>query len=239
MRRPHPMLPSPLPLLATHTSPRLHLTEPSIDQALARRNNPPTPSLNLESVSSAASNPSSSSFSSTANNPQPDQGRPASDHTSAPSTNSSHYVPPTFPPPVRATTPPPPPPAVPERRQSHDPWSTATSSPPQPTIVPASHSYPSSLVAPTASALKGGLLAIDRWWEKETRVRVRLIPEREGKWPGLKYTVFAVEVARQGVEEGAGGVHRRFSEFVWLHECLVKRVSTRPRDLDRVSRARN
>lgn len=204
-------------------------SEPSIDQALARRDRPPTPSLNLDSISSAASNPSSSSFSSTANNHHQDH--PASDQTSNPSVISSHYVAPTFPPPVRASTSPPPSePPQPARRQSHDPWATSTSSPPQPTaIAPShSHSYPSSLVAPTASALKGGLLAIDRWWEKETRVRVRLIPEREGKWPGLKYTVFAVEVARQGVEEGAGGVHRRFSEFVWLHECLVKRVSPRP-----------
>lgn len=197
-------------------------TEPSIDRALARRDNPPTPSLDLESISSASSNPSSSSFSSTANHHHEN---PISDHTSNPSTVSSHYVPPTFPPPVRSSTPPPPAPPPPDRRHSQDPWSTATSSPPQPTIVPPTHSYPSSLVAPPPSALKGGLLAIDRWWEKETRVRVRLIPEREGKWPGLKYTVFDVEVARLGVQEGTGGVHRRFSEFLWLHECLVKRVS--------------
>jgi sorting nexin-8 len=68
-------------------------------------------------------------------------------------------------------------------------------------------------------------MAIPQWWDKEAQVSVRLVPQKEGKWPGLKWTVYEV-----GVKKGLGGgqdasVHRRYSEFVWLWECLVKRVS--------------
>ncbi|KAL7415521.1 hypothetical protein BDY24DRAFT_381406 [Mrakia frigida] len=198
--------------------------EPSIDRAISRKHNPPVPSLNLDSITSTG--PSSSLSTSAPINADPAPSSHVSDHTSSPSTNSSHYVPPTFPPPTR-TSPPPPPPA-PARRLSADPWSTTVpTSPPIPTLAPLpshSHSYPSSLVAAPSTGLKGGLLAIDKWWEKEMRIRVTLVPEREGRFLN-KWTVYGVEVVRPGEE--TGGVHRRYSEFTWLWETLLKRYPFR------------
>lgn len=172
--------------------------EPSLDTAIRRRSNPPSLSLDFASLDSASSRailPDASSVAS--------------------STISSTYAPP-----ARSLSPPP----APVRQSSSDPWASAStpnfaalsshSTAPFGSLSEHpggghgdSRSYPSSLHA-SPPAVRGGLLAIPRWWEKEIRISVRLVPEREGKWPGLKWTVYEIETA------GGRSVKRRFSEFV-------------------------
>lgn len=72
--------------------------------------------------------------------------------------------------------------------------------------------------------LAQGLLAIPQWWNKEPRAFVRLVPQKEGRWPGLKWTVYEVVVKSVASQQDGPGVHRRYSEFAWLADCLVKRV---------------
>lgn len=109
-----------------------------------------------------------------------------------------------------------------------DPWSTSPTLPTATLPTPPLRSLPPTQHVQSASIDNGGnplaqgLMAIPSWWEKEVRATVRLVPQKEGRWPGLKWTVYEVAVKGGGGQETS--VHRRYSEFAWLWECLVKRV---------------
>jgi hypothetical protein len=115
-----------------------------------------------------------------------------------------------------------------------DPWTTSPTLPTTP-LGQAARSSPTATTqharglsldqgASNGHPLAQGLLAIPQWWDKEPRASVRLVPQKEGRWPGLKWTVYEVAVKSGTGQQDGPGVHRRYSEFAWLADCLVKRV---------------
>ncbi|CDZ97971.1 Membrane coat complex Retromer, subunit VPS5/SNX1, Sorting nexins, and related PX domain-containing proteins [Phaffia rhodozyma] len=108
---------------------------------------------------------------------------------------------------------------------SLDPWSSM----PIPTTIDSPSSlgptYPSSFLS--TPSVRGqnplqrkGLLAIPDWFDKLKQVDVRLATEKEGRGFFWKWNVF--ELSFDGIV-----VRRRYSDFLWLEECLIKKYPFR------------
>ncbi|EUC55985.1 sorting nexin MVP1 [Rhizoctonia solani AG-3 Rhs1AP] len=116
------------------------------------------------------------------------------------------------------------PPPMPQRSQTYDdPWNT-NSNVRRPTAVPdpfpAAYDQPSGN-PPTAtgnSLLSSGLPT--GWWRRQESAVVTIIPEKQGFLLN-RYTVYAVQTDR------GPAVQRRYSEFAWLWDCLIRRYPFR------------
>ncbi|CAE6421680.1 unnamed protein product [Rhizoctonia solani] len=112
---------------------------------------------------------------------------------------------------------------VPQRTQTYDdPWNT-NSIVRRPTAVPdpfaANYNEPPGNPPPGAgtSLLSSGLPT--GWWRRQDSAIVTIIPEKQGFLLN-RYFVYAVQTER-------GVVQRRYSEFAWLWDCLIRRYPFR------------
>ncbi|KAG9001468.1 Sorting nexin mvp1 [Tulasnella sp. JGI-2019a] len=71
---------------------------------------------------------------------------------------------------------------------------------------------------PGGSALMGGLPS--NWWNRQKTVTIIILPEKQG-FILNRYTVYVIQT------EAGAQVNRRYSEFVFLWDCLVKRYPFR------------
>ncbi|KAF8676944.1 PhoX homologous domain, present in p47phox and p40phox [Rhizoctonia solani] len=112
---------------------------------------------------------------------------------------------------------------VPQRTQTYDdPWNT-NSIVRRPTAVPdpfaGNYNEPPGNPPPGAgtSLLSSGLPT--GWWRRQDSAIVTIIPEKQGFLLN-RYFVYAVQTER-------GVVQRRYSEFAWLWDCLIRRYPFR------------
>ncbi|CUA75520.1 Sorting nexin MVP1 [Cryptococcus neoformans var, neoformans B-3501A] [Rhizoctonia solani] len=116
------------------------------------------------------------------------------------------------------------PPPMPQRSQTYDdPWNT-NSAVRRPATVPdpfvAGYDEPPGNPPPGAgtSLLSSGLPT--GWWSRQESAIVTIIPEKQGFLLN-RYTVYAVQTDR------GPAVQRRYSEFAWLWDCLIRRYPFR------------
>ncbi|CAE7158162.1 unnamed protein product [Rhizoctonia solani] len=116
------------------------------------------------------------------------------------------------------------PPPMPQRSQTYDdPWNT-NSTVRRPPVVPdpfaATYNEPpvNPLPGAGASLLSSGLPT--EWWRRQESAVVTIIPEKQGFLLN-RYTVYAVQNDR------GPAVQRRYSEFAWLWDCLIRRYPFR------------
>ncbi|CUA74659.1 Sorting nexin MVP1 [Cryptococcus neoformans var, neoformans B-3501A] [Rhizoctonia solani] len=116
------------------------------------------------------------------------------------------------------------PPPMPQRSQTYDdPWNT-NSAVRRPAAVPdpfvAGYDEPPGNPPPGAgtSLLSSGLPT--GWWSRQESAIVTIIPEKQGFLLN-RYTVYAVQTDR------GPAVQRRYSEFAWLWDCLIRRYPFR------------
>ncbi|KAG8731091.1 Sorting nexin mvp1 [Ceratobasidium sp. 423] len=116
------------------------------------------------------------------------------------------------------------PPPMPQRSQTYDdPWNT-NSVVRRPTAAPdlfvPGYDEPPGIPPPGAgtSLLSTGLPT--GWWRRQESAIVTIIPEKQGFLLN-RYVVYAVQTDR------GPAVQRRYSEFAWLWDCLIRRYPFR------------
>ncbi|KAF8596148.1 hypothetical protein BDV93DRAFT_611064 [Ceratobasidium sp. AG-I] len=111
--------------------------------------------------------------------------------------------------------------AAPSYRED-DPWSPARRA----TIDPfAPSTFTTSGPGGGTSALGGGGSILSSglptgWWKRQEVALVSIVPEKQGFLLN-RYTVYLVQTER------GPGVQRRYSEFAWLWDCLIRRYPFR------------